>query len=122
MNEFTYKRDGDDVFVDCPLDFSESEMKVYHKIIVIRGNNGSYQDKIFLKAKEKTGIYSRCYCFLEENGISLKFCSMGYEAKARPTLEDIEAEYDNYRDQLIVMIKEVLRLQEMIRLIPSDIP
>jgi hypothetical protein len=119
MKEFRYKRDSEDVFVNIPLDFSDNEIKIYHKIITIKGKNGSYHDDQFLLPREKTGIYSHCWCFLEEDYISLKFCSMGYDAKAKPTIDDIEAEYDNYRDQLIIMIKEVLRLQEMIKLIPE---
>jgi len=120
MKEFSYKNDNDDVFVNCPIDFSETEMKVYHKILAIRGNNGSYQDDQFLLPREKTGIYSRCVCFLEKDCISLKFCSNGFDGSARPTLEDIQAEYDNYRDQLMIMISEVIRLKEMIKLIPEE--
>lgn len=120
MKKFTYERTGDDVYVNCPLDFTEAEFKIYHKIIAVRGNNGSYQDKQFLLPREKTGIYSRCVCFLEADGLSLKFCCMGSGGWAMPTIDDIQAEYDNYRDRLADMIKEVLRLTEMIKLIPSE--
>jgi hypothetical protein len=71
-----------------------------------------------------------CYCFLEydqlqidicsnADHISLKFCSNSWKwhdsggvcqsqasgdySSAKLTLEDIEAEYDNYRDQLMIM-------------------
>jgi hypothetical protein len=120
MKEFSYKRNNDDVFVSVPLDFSDNELRIYHRIITIKGKNGSYHDDQFLLPREKTGIYSRCWCFLEDGYISLKFCSMGYDEKAKPTIEDIEAEYANYMNQLLDMIKEVLRLQETIKLIPEE--
>jgi len=120
VKEFTYTRNGDDVFVNCPLNFSEVEMKIYQQIIRIKGNNGSYPDVQFLSAREKTGIYSRCVCFLENDHISLKFCRFDVYKDADPSMDDIQANYDHYRYQLLVLINEVLRLQEMIKLIPDN--
>jgi len=123
MKKFTYERQGDDVVVTCPLMFSGNNLKIYHKIIGIKGNNGNYEEDLFLIDREEKGIYSRCLCFLETDGLSLRFYpkdSNEWSGEwAMPTLEDIESEYGNYKGQLVNMIKEVIRVQEMIKLIPD---
>jgi hypothetical protein len=120
IEKFTYEKVQDTIQVSSSLDLSDKYLKYYNQIKLIRGNNGNdeYLTRLTREESDKHK-YSYCKCILEFDGIRLNFYPYG-QCSAKPSIEDIELEYNFYRNQIIDMIKEVIRLQEMIKLIPSE--
>ena len=121
IDKFTYETVQDTVQVSSSLDLSDKHLKYYNQIKHVKGNN--HNDEYLMRlTREESDVhkYSYCKCILEFDGIRLNFHGHG-QCSAKPTIEDIDLEYNFYRNQIVGMIEEIIRLHEMIKLIPERV-